>query len=110
MICLKEGVSMAFGIGINTEHTKSNKPTGTYMDVAVKCWFTATGKSMPLMMKVKIEDDIVAVENIHVLSSEKQYFAGILNFKYRCRALVWERMMEFVLLFSPEDCAWMLVI
>ena len=48
---------MAFGIGINTEHTEQEPLSGTYHEVAVQCWFTATGKSLPLMLKVKGEDE-----------------------------------------------------
>lgn len=102
---------MAFGIGINTEHPEHDVKSGTYREVAVKCWFTASGKSMPLMMKIKTdEDEIVKIENIRVLTSDKQWYAGILNVRYRCQALVHGQVIEFALLFCPEECSWKLLI
>lgn len=102
---------MAFGIGINAEHPEHDVKSSTYRDVAVKCWFTATGKSMPLMMKIKTdEDEIIKIEHIRVLTSDKQWYAGILNVRYRCQALVDGQVIEFALLFCPEECSWKLVI
>ena len=102
---------MAFGIGINTEHTAQETFSGTYHDVAVQCWFTATGKSLPLMLKVKGEDEeIIQINHIQVLTVEKQWYAGILNWKYRCQAVLLGKQINFVLLFCPEDCAWKLVV
>ena len=66
---------MAFGIGINTEHTEQEPLSGTYHEVAVQCWFTATGKSLPLMLKVKGEDEeIIQINHIQVLTVEKQWY------------------------------------
>ena len=91
---------MAFGIGINTEHTEQEPLSGTYHEVAVQCWFTATGKSLPLMLKVKGEDEeIIQINHIQVL-----------NWKYRCQAVLLGKQINFVLLFCPEDCAWKLVV
>lgn len=102
---------MAFGIGINAEHPEHEKKGGTQREVAVKCWFTASGKSMPLMMKVQTdEEEIIKIENIQVLTTEKQWYAGILNVKYRCQALVGGHLTEFALLFCPEECSWKLIV
>lgn len=102
---------MAFGIGTNTENPEHQLLAGTLSDVAVKCWFTSTGRSLPLMMKLQTEaDGIIEITPIHVLTSEKQFYAGILNWKYRCQAEVNQRMQEFTLLFCPEDCSWKLVV
>ena len=91
---------MAFGIGINTEHTEQEPLSGTYHEVAVQCWFTATGKSLPLMLKVKGEDEeIIQINHIQVLTVEKQWYAVLLG-----------KQINFVLLFCPEDCAWKLVV
>lgn len=101
---------MAFGIGINTEHPEHNQPKGEFHEAAVKCWFTAKGVSKPLMMKVQTEQgEIVAIEDIHVLTSEKQWYAGIMTVKYRCQAEVDGIIKEFVLLFRPDECTWKIV-
>ena len=64
---------MAFGIGINTEHTEQEPLSGTYHEVAVQCWFTATGKSLPLMLKVKGEDEeIIQQERLHARNLRRQ--------------------------------------
>ena len=102
---------MAFGIGTNTEHPEHQLLAGAVNEVAVKCWFTSTGRSIPLVMKLQTESDgIIEVSPIQVFSSEKQFYAGILNWKYKCQAEVNHRMQEFTLLFCPEDCAWKLVV
>ena len=100
---------MAFGIGTNTEYLDSGEPNGNLEEVAVKCWFTSTGKAIPLMMKIKTkEDEIIPVEDIHVVKSDKQWYAGIYNIKYYCEAMVRGRMLGFILYFCPEECAWKL--
>lgn len=101
---------MAFGIGTNTEHKKQETPKGNYQEVAVKCWFTAKGKAMPLMMKVKAEqEEILMIQDLQVLKSEKQWYAGILNWKYYCSAVVYGEQKEFILLFCPDECSWKLI-
>ena len=101
---------MAFGIGINTEHPEQEKPKGEFQDAAVKCWFTATGVSKPLMLKVKTEEgEIIPIQDIQVLKSEKQWYAGILTWKYRCRAEICGTLKEFILLFRPDECTWKIV-
>lgn len=102
---------MAFGIGTKAEHPDNGMIQGTVKEVAVKCWFTVSGKSMPLMMKVRTEEEeIIKVDDIQVLTVDKQWYAGIMNVKYRCQALVRGQMKEFILLFCPEECSWKLVI
>ena len=83
---------MAFGIGINTEHTEQEPLSGTYHEVAVQ------------------DEEIIQINHIQVLTVEKQWYAGILNWKYRCQAVLLGKQINFVLLFCPEDCAWKLVV
>lgn len=102
---------MAFGIGTNTEPTEQEPLSGVYHDVAVQCWFTANGKSQPLMLKVKgADEEIIQISHIQVLTIEKQCYAGILNWKYRCRAELLGKRIDFVLLFCPEDTTWKMVV
>lgn len=95
---------------MHTVQRKHVLPRGVTSDVAVKCWFTATGRSMPLMMKLQTEEGLTEVAPIRVLTSEKQYYTGILTWKYRCSAVVNRREVEFVLLFYPGECTWKLVV
>ena len=105
---MKDG---AFGIGTNSQHTEHTIPKGQLQDVAVKCWFTSKGESRPLMMKLQTaQGEIIPVENIQVLTSEKQYYAGIMTWKYKCKAVSNEREQEFILLFTPETCSWKMIL
>ena len=82
---------------------------GTLQKAAVKCWFTAGGKAMPLMMKLQSDrQEILTVDHIIVLRTEKKWYAGILTWEYTCQALVEGKMVPFVLLFHPEECQWKL--
>ena len=102
---------MAFGIGTNTQHTENTLPKGKLQEVAVKCWFTSKGESRPLMMKIQTEQgEIIPVENIQVLTSEKQCYAGIVTWKYKCRVIINGREQEFILLFTPESCSWKMIV
>lgn len=102
---------MAFGIGTNSQHTEHTIPKGQLQDVAVKCWFTSKGESRPLMMKLQTEQgEIIPVENIQVLTSEKQYYARIMTWKYKCKVVSNEREQEFILLFTPETCSWKMIL
>ena len=47
---------MAFGIGTNAGNTNAGTVKGTQKEIACECWFTSTGKMIPLMLKVKDEE------------------------------------------------------
>ncbi|MDI9243318.1 hypothetical protein [Fusibacillus kribbianus] len=100
---------MAFGIGINSGHQEHGELKGPYQEVAVKCWFTASGRSMPLGMKLKTEDEIIEIRDIQVQTAEKQFYAGILHWRYRCLAAAGNRQFSFTLLFRPDECTWKLL-
>ena len=53
---------MAFGIGTNAGNTNAGTVKGTQKEIACECWFTSTGKMIPLMLKVKDEDGEIRVE------------------------------------------------
>jgi len=45
---------MAFGIGTNTKDADAGLIRGTQREIACECWFTSTGKMIPLMIKVRM--------------------------------------------------------
>ena len=101
---------MAFGAAVYTEHPQERAPSGAYRDAAVKCWFTASGRSMPLMLKVKDDrGEIIQIGPIQVITCEKQNFAGISAWRYECQASLEGRRIAFTLLFFPERCCWQVV-
>ncbi len=44
---------MAFGIGTNSSGTDAGSVRGTQKRIGCQCWFTSTGKVMPLMLKLQ---------------------------------------------------------
>ena len=55
-------------------------------EAAVKCWFTAAGRAIPLSMKLQDENgEIFCVEEIYVKECQKKYYAGMVSWEYRCR-------------------------
>lgn len=102
---------MGFGIGIHPESLEAGQNKGTLIEAAVQCWFTATGRAMPLMAKIKNkEEEILKIAPIHIMKTEKKRYAGILTWEYRCRTEMDGREYFFVLQFWPEDCKWTLKI
>ena len=76
-------------------------------EAAVECWFTSTGRMMPLRMKCREGDQILTIEPITVLKEEENRYAGILVHVFHCRASFKEGAhQEFSLLFYVEQCRW----
>ena len=48
---------MAFGIGTNPPQADAGNVRGTQRRIACECWFTSTGRIMPLMLKIQDEPD-----------------------------------------------------
>jgi hypothetical protein len=100
----------AFGIGTNTEKTENKRSEKRLQPAAVKCWFTAKGKASPLMLKIQEGDELLEIRPIQVLTVDREFYAGIPILRYCCQAPVGNRMVEFTLLFYPEDQTWKLEI
>lgn len=78
-------------------------------EAAVKCWFTAAGRAIPLSMKLQDENgEIFCVEEIYVKECQKKYYAGMVSWEYRCRICFGGNFREVILLFQPETCRWKL--
>ena len=87
------------------------KIQGQCQKVAVDCWFTATGRMMPQMLKYMDEEGCLhTVNNIHVKSREKKHFAGISSQQFKCSAVLNDRIWEFVLLFNQRDGVWDMIL
>lgn len=102
---------MGFAVSASEEILHERKVKGQYHKVAVDCWFTATGRMMPKMLKYMDDEGCLqTISNIHVKSREKKHYAGILNQMFKCNAVVCGRVCEFVLLFDPKEGVWDMVI
>ena len=76
-------------------------------EVAVDCWFTSTGRMMPLRMKCREDDRIFTIEPITILKEEENRYAGVLVHVFHCRARMETGVdQEFSLLFYVEQCRW----
>lgn len=77
-------------------------------DVAVKCWFTANGTPMPLILKIMEDDDVVSVNNIEIIGAESQNEFSAIIWKFRCRASFHGHLVYFFLTFHSKWCNWKL--
>ena len=95
---------MGFAIGMEEEKLQEQAIRGVPHKVAADCWFTSTGKMIPRM--IKYEDTEGArhlLKDIEVLKSDKKHYAGILMYRYDCRAVVNNRMQNFILCYHPDN-------
>ena len=98
---------MSFAIKRNIEKLQEKSLSGTQREAAVDCWFTATGRGMPRLVKMK--DDagaLLTLENIRVLKTEQKFYGGILARKCWCETVADDYKIEFILLFYPEENRW----
>lgn len=102
---------MGFAVGTEKEKQQERAVKGHYRKVAVSCWFTASGKSMPQLVKYEDDDGCIQVlRDIHILKTEQKYYAGILSKRYYCSAVVDNVNYEFTLLYHPDEGRWDLVL
>ena len=98
---------MPFGIGTNTQEADEGKLRGSFREAAVACWFTSTGKAMPMMLKFQDgEGNIRRMEHLRICSSCRKRYAGIPVWEYACTSVQNDREEPFLLQFYPERCEW----
>lgn len=99
---------MAFGTGMRLPYRgDEGAERGLLREAAVKCWFTAGGRAIPLSMKIREADGTIrTVDEIGVLHSEKKFYAGIPVWEYHCAADLGAGARNCVLRFYPERCMW----
>lgn len=76
---------MEFGIGTNTKKPDAGSLKWEQREIACECWFTCSGKTTPIMIKVEDEDgEIRTIRQIQVHSQERKNYAGIPSEEYDC--------------------------
>lgn len=101
---------MGYVAEIDGERLDEPAIRGRYHKVAVDCWFTSQGKSIPHRLKYQDQDGVVhMLPEIRILRSERKYYAGILLQKYDCSAIVEGRQQNFLLLYHPGENRWDMV-
>lgn len=102
---------MAFGIGINTEVTDKGEIRGKQIEVAVGCWFTSTGNTIPQMVKWEDAEGLVhTIKNIRVLYKEQKNYAGVSTMEYMCEMIEEGFIREVKLIFFMEERKWCMLI
>ncbi len=97
-----------FGVSVNME-ADAGFVRGRQEKIACKCWFTSTGRTIPLMIEYMNEEgELVKIHQIQVLSSEAKNFAGIRSYYYRCRFHHIGREWESNLVYYPEKGQWVM--
>lgn len=98
---------MGFGIGTNCDPPDAGMFPKDRQEIACKCWYTASGRSIPLMFQVKDEDGALqTIRNIRVISSEKKRYAGVPSIEYNCM-IEWNGARKQVkLVFFIEENRW----
>lgn len=80
---------------------------GRYQKVAVMCWYTSGGKSMPQLVKYQDEEGCIrTLRDIRVIRSDQKHSAGIMSRRYECRGTEDEMEIRFILLYHPAQETW----
>lgn len=100
---------MAFGIGTNTKEADAGTIRGTQREIACECWFTSTGKMIPLMIKVRDEDgELLVIKKIEVHYQEKKKYAGIPSVEFDCTLTILEQAIHAKLIYYQTEGRWVL--
>lgn len=100
---------MAFGTGIEAQAVDSGIVTGKQKEAACECWFTSTGKIIPLMLKVVDEDgEIQVIKEITVHSQELRRTFGNPYIEFDCTLWLGERRMRARLIYYLTQSRWVL--
>jgi len=101
---------MAFGIGINTNENICPEKKGNRMDIACECWYTKSGRSIPLKIKYEDEDGTVrTIRSIQVLYTEKKNYSGIPSIEHQCILNIYGIELSVSLIFYTEENRWVMV-
>lgn len=102
---------MAFGIGTNTKDADAGLIRGTQREIACECWFTSTGKMIPLMIKVRDEDgEMLVIKKIEVHYQEKKKYAGIPSVEFDCTLTILDQHIRAKLIYYQTESRWILVL
>lgn len=78
-----------------------------YHKVAVDCWFTAAGRTIPRM--IKYQDDagcIHLIKELQVHQSQRRRSGGLLVQRYDCSVVQEGIRRDFVLWYHPGENTW----
>ena len=88
---------MAFGGYTNIKRADHGTLRGIQKEVACECWFTSSGKLMPLMIRPVI-----------VHSQEQKMYAGIPSIEFDCTLTILGRTVRAWLIYYQTRNRWVL--
>ncbi len=99
---------MLFQTGDTVKEPDAGVVRGKPLPVACECWFTSSGKIMPLMIKVQNEDDgeIITIRNIQVNYYERKNYAGVPTDEFDCRISLLGQKFDVKLVHYLTDSKW----
>lgn len=100
---------MAFRVSLNNSKTDAGNVRGTQKNIACQCWFTSTGRVMPLMLKVQDENgEIQTIREITVHAQEKKRYAGVPSIEYDCTLTIHDRNVRAWLIYYLSENRWVI--
>lgn len=99
---------MLFRTGDTIKEPDAGNLRGSQLPVACECWFTSSGKIMPLMLKVQNEEDgeIITIRNIQVNYYERKNYAGVATDEFDCRISLLGQKFDVKLVHYLTDSKW----
>lgn len=100
---------MEFGMGTDVRRTQTAAVRGVQREIACECWFTSSGKIIPLLLKVKDEDgEIRVIRQIQVHSQEQRMYAGLPSTEFDCTLTILKQEIRAKLIYYQTECRWVL--
>ena len=100
---------MAFGIGMLENEKCAGAVRGKQIEIACDCWFTARGRTKPLMIKIKNDKgEVQTIDEIKVHYSEEKNYSGIHSVEYDCSITFEGKIYAVKLIFFKEECRWVM--
>ena len=79
------------------------------IEIAVMCWFPTKGDPFPVSFKIKENDEIHTVKDIHISNIKSDLTYGNRQITYDCEAAIQNTMKRFQMVFFVDICKWYLL-
>ena len=98
-----------FGIGMNNERPEAGNLKGERKEIACSCYFSCSGKTFPIMIRVEDEDgEIRTIRQIQVHSQERKTYAGIPAEEYDCTIVILGQKVSVKLVHYLTESKWVM--
>lgn len=84
---------------------------GYHRKVAVDCWFTSEGRSIPHLIKYEDDDGCRhTLDHVWLVREEKRNHAGLMVQRYDCKVEDHGYIKDMILLFRPGVNTWDMIL